>query len=240
MRQIGEILKEIYGEKAPFPILRREKYREYSVDDALAEVEFIGKIKDEAFRIDDYNRDAYTNVIKWIHNDPSMTCMSPDGGNRIAGDLKKGIYIAGGTGTGKSWLFEVMAVYANTLRFRIECGGRTCPLKWQNIRTATVCRRFLSSGDLSMYENVDIIGLQDLGSEPIETLYMGSRVEVMREILESRGDDCTKLTLITSNMKINDGLVLKRYGPRVYSRLNSMCNYIELTGLDRRTGKVCK
>lgn len=234
MRDIKAVLKGIYGTKSPFPYIRREKPREYSLEDAIAEVEEIGKVRDPDFCIDDFNRDAYVSMIQWIHNDPAMICMNPEDGSPKPGDLNRGIYIAGGPGSGKSWLLDVMTVYTGTLGFRVDFNGYVRHLKWSNIRTSKVCDNFLRTGDLSAYKDVDIIGFQDLGSEHLETLYMGTRVEVMREILESRGDDETKLVMITSNLKIADDQLVKMYGQRVGSRLRSMCNYIELTGPDRR------
>jgi DNA replication protein DnaC len=81
---------------------------------------------------------------------------------------------------------------------------------------------------------MEILGIQDLGAEPAESLYMGNRAHVLRQILEYRGDFSDKLTLITSNLPINHQLFADRYHVRVSSRLNEMCNYFEIRGKDRR------
>ena len=234
MRDIKTIMNNLYGEKIPFPLIKREVFKEYSLDDALAEVETIGQMWDPKFLIDANNRSAYENVIRWVHNDPAMMCTDPATGNPCAGKLKSGIYLSGGTGTGKSWLLEVMSVYANTLGVRISFNGFMRGLTWTNVRTSNICKTYSQSGDVSFYEDVDIIGFQDLGSENLDAMYMGTRIDVMRSILEARSDSENKITLITSNLKLGGERLRERYGPRVESRLCSMCNFIELTGPDRR------
>ena len=234
MRDIKTIMNSLYGEKLPFPSIKREVFKEYSLDDALAEVELIGQMWDPKFLIDANNRSAYENVIRWVHNDPAMMCTDPTTCNPCAGKLKSGIYLSGGTGTGKSWLLEVMSVYANTLGVRISFNGFIRGLTWTNVRTSNICKTDSQSGDVSFYEDVDIIGFQDLGSENLDAMYMGTRIDVMRSILEARSDSENKITLITSNLKLGGERLRERYGPRVESRLCSMCNFIELTGPDRR------
>ncbi len=63
---------------------------------------------------------------------------------------------------------------------------------------------------------------------------MGNRLDVLRNVLEYRGDKTDELTLITSNLKINGEALSNRYGDRVASRLREMCNYFEIKGKDRR------
>jgi len=79
-----------------------------------------------------------------------------------------------------------------------------------------------------------MLGIQDLGQEPQESLYMGNRVDVVRQLIEYRGDRTDEITFITSNMKINGDVLMNRYGDRVASRLMEMCNYYEIKGKDRR------
>ena len=76
--------------------------------------------------------------------------------------------------------------------------------------------------------------MQDFGSEAKETLYMGNRINVMQQIIESRGDRNFLVTLLSSNLPLTHQLLMEKYGGRVVSRLTEMCNYIELKGIDRR------
>ena len=79
-----------------------------------------------------------------------------------------------------------------------------------------------------------MLGIQDFGQEPQENLYMGNRIDVVRQLIEYRGDKCDEMTLITSNMKMQGDVLMNRYGDRVASRLVEMCNYFEIKGKDRR------
>ena len=79
-----------------------------------------------------------------------------------------------------------------------------------------------------------IICIQDLGSEQMESLYMGNRENVIRRMIEYRGDRTDMLTLITSNLPMAHQKLEEKYGDRVVSRLNEMCNYLEIKGKDRR------
>ena len=103
-------------------------------------------------------------------------------------------------------------------------------------RSDTICEEFTEKGSIDKYKKRAILGIQDLGSssEPIESLYMGNRMGVIQQLLEYRGDFTDKITLITSNLPMSHKVLIDRYGDRVASRLNEMCNYFEIKGKDRR------
>lgn len=236
-QKIGSILeriRRIYGEDGPFPGVRREKEREWSLSQAMSDIEEIGRMRSPAFVIDAYNRDAYENALKWLHSNDSMSCTDIDSGDRIKGNLNAGLFVCGNTGSGKSWLLDIISVYARAAGFRIKSGHDVVPLAWNNVRTDSVCDQYADGKPLSRFKLAPIAGFQDLGTEPAETLYMGTRTEVMRAILEARADDGSLITLISSNLRPGSDRFIKRYGDRIDSRIRSMCNYIELTGPDRR------
>lgn len=214
--------------------IKRQDYKDYSIESELDCIEELGKMRSPDFVIDKYNREAYMNMIRWIHNDPAMTCLDPKTGETMPGRLNAGIFLAGGTGTGKSWLFDIMTVYAKILGVKVNFNGFIRGLTWTNVSVYKVCSNYVTMGDLSFYKDVDIIGFNDLGVEQIESVYMGNRLSVMKDVLESRGNDESKMTLITSNLRITSDILEQKYGKRVMSRLHAMCNYIELTGPDRR------
>lgn len=216
------------------PAIRRYRYMPYSMATALEVVEALGKSRNPKFQIDDENRFAYENIIRWIHGDASMERLQPVTKQRIQGDLHKGIYIAGNTGTGKSWCLDIMAAYCLVDNPQITLGRETRCLRWRNIRTDVICDGFTTAGEIQQYKIAPIIGFQDLGTEQEETVYMGNRVQPMRAILEFRGDCTDKMTLITSNIPFAHERFAERYGERCASRLNEMCNYFEIKGRDRR------
>lgn len=105
---------------------------------------------------------------------------------------------------------------------------------WGNVRTDVMCDEYTEQGTFDKYKKMSIVGIQDLGAEPMESMYMGNRINVLRQILEYRGDQTDQLTLITSNLPMNHKRFIDRYEDRVSSRLNEMCNYFEIKGKDRR------
>ena len=137
-------------------------------------------------------------------------------------------------GSGKSWALEIMAAYTLVYNFQIQMGETKRCLYWRNVRTDPICDEYTSDGSFERFKKMNIIGIQDLGAEPAESMYMGNRVNVMRQILEYRGDQTDKITLITSNLPMSHKTFLERYDGRVASRLNEMCNYFEIKGKDKR------
>jgi DNA replication protein DnaC len=197
-------------------------------------VDGIGKSRNPKFQIDPENRFTYENLIRWIHADPEMKRLDPETKEAVPGRLDAGIYIAGNTGSGKSWVLEIMAAYARVYNFQIQLGEINRRLYWNNIRADALCDEYTTEGSLQRFKKMNLIGIQDLGAEPPESMYMGNRINVLRQILEHRGDRTDQLTLITSNLPMNHQRLIDRYDHRVASRLREMCNYFEIAGKDRR------
>ena len=221
-------------ERGLFQSIIRYQYLPLDMELSLELVEGIGKDRNPKFQIDDENRFTYENLIRWCHCDTEMKCLDPETKRVIPGRLKSGIYIAGNTGSGKSWALEIMAAYAMVYNFQIKMGETKRCLYWGNVRTDTICDEYKTQGTFERFKKMSIIGIQDLGTEPAESMYMGNRENIMRQILEYRGDRTDLLTLITSNLPMNHKRLVDRYEERVSSRLNEMCNYFEIKGKDRR------
>ena len=231
---INQVLNRI-GNRGLFQGITRYVYADYDMQESLAIVEAIGKSRNPAFVIDDENRFTYENMIRWCHCDTKMQAIDPVTKKVIPGGLKKGIYIAGNTGTGKSWCLEVMAAYAMAFGFVITLGEtEKRMLYWENVRADDICEEYAANGTFQKFKTRNIYGIQDLGSEPAESVFMGNRIEVLRQLLEYRGDRTDQVTLFTSNLPMNHKILVDRYGDRVSSRLSAMCNYFEIRGKDRR------
>lgn len=235
MPSIEQILNAI-NQRGMFAGFTRYQYLHYDVAEALKIVEAIGKSRNPRFVIDDENRFTFENFIKWCHCDPTMQCLNPETKAVVPGRLKKGIYIAGNTGSGKSWCLEIMLAYCSAWGFKIQFASDNSPrnLWWKIARADAICDSFMESGNIQTFKKMPMLGIQDFGSEPQETLYMGNRVDIVGNLIEYRGDIPDEMTLITSNMSINGDNLKKRYGDRVSSRLIEMCNYFEIKGKDRR------
>lgn len=183
----------------------------------------------KGFTIDDGNRFAYENIRRWADGTP-FRCTDPMTGREIDGDIKRGLYICGPTGSGKSALVDIIRFYCKILNYKTRYNGQDEVLAWTPKRADVICNEFLATGDLAPYIEPRILCIDDAGTEPTETLYMGNRVQVIKSILEARADMPSKMTIVTSNYKVAE----EHYGDRVASRLCNMCNYFELIHTDWR------
>lgn len=224
-----------------FPTIKRITPNQYNIKTEIKLVQRLGESRILNFVIDDNNRFAYEQTIKWVLGDTTMKALNPDTRKTdiIAGNVNAGLFVGGDTGTGKTLLLEIMAVYAQVYKICFYNGiykENEHHLCWtsSNFRADEICDEFSRKGDVTRFVQMPILAIQDLGSEPEETVYMGNRINVLRQILEQRGDHKDKLTLITSNRPISSKELLDKYGKRVISRLHEMCNFLIMKGTDRR------
>lgn len=201
----------------------------------------IGTELEPRFVTDKQNLDFFLNLAYWFMADPRMKAIHPATRQAIAGRVNKGLYIAGRTGSGKTLATKILGkLYAANPFLGKAREGRdngismTGRVVWREMRADEITDKFAQTGDISREKQSMLLCIQDLGSEPVETLYMGNRVPVIRQLLEHRGDNPDCITIITSNIPLGDEDLRKRYGERVVSRLFEMCNYITLDGTDRR------
>lgn len=223
-------------ERGMFQGVERYRYTgdDYDVNESLKLVEAIGKQRNHKFVIDNENRFTYINIIKWLHGDTTMQAIHPDTKVEIPGNMFKGIYIAGNTGSGKSWCMEIMMAYADIFNFRIKFGDVDSRVWWRIARADEIVARYIETTSIDEYKKISSLCIQDFGSEPLEAVAMGNRLNVMRTLLEYRGDKSDCLTFITSNYSMKNPTLIESYGERVTSRLVEMCNYFEIKGKDRR------
>ena len=227
---------DMVKERGLFQGITRFKYdgEGYDLNESLQLVEAIGKQRNPKFVIDDENRFTYENIIKWLHCDHTMKAIHPDTKEDVPGDMRRGIYVAGNTGSGKSWCLEVMLAYAYLFRFKIKYGGDDAHIWWQIARADEIVARFVETTSIDEYKKAKLLCIQDFGAEQLEAVAMGNRMNVLRTLLEYRGDRSNCLTMITSNYSLKNPTLTESYGERVTSRLMEMCNYFEIKGKDRR------
>jgi len=234
MPPIDDFLKSVERQGA-FRKFERFRYTPYSDSEALEIAEAIGKSLNPKFTIDDDNRFAYQNFLRWLHCDPSFVCIDPDTNQTKRGDFNKGIYIAGNTGSGKSWCLDIMRAYCKAYGMKVQWSDSdTSNLAWATVRADAICDFWAKSGSLSDFKDKRVLGIQDFGNEPREAVYMGNKIDVLRSVLEYRGDKPDAITLLTSNLRLDGKAIAEKYGDRVASRLYAMCNYLVIRGRDRR------
>lgn len=219
----------------------------YPWEDAFNLATEIGKQAVPKFTIDDGNRFAYEQIARWLVTDSTFECNEPDSEETKRGRLVRGIYLQGPTGSGKTLCLDIFNVVAKAMKLfvfspafpgQINDNYETIyvgDLHWKSLKAEDICQEYEKTGNLDEYKNTPVLCIQDLGSEPTESIYMGSRRNVLRTIIEARGDRSDLLTLFTSNIPLSK--LSTYYGDRAQSRLVSMCNVITLCGKDRRVEK---
>lgn len=211
--------------------------QEYNSNEILDALVVLGKKRREKFTIDEENRSAYESAAKWLAGDHSMLAIDPDDGTQIAGDINLGLYVGGITGSGKSWLLELLSTLGAMLGIRCTVASKELMLTYGSIQASSIVTEYTTTGYdvIKHYATQPILCIQDFGAEQQEALYMGNRVNVIGQILEMRGDRSDLLTIISSNLRMDGDKLKTIYGDRVASRLKEMCNYLIVSNLDRRT-----
>lgn len=173
-----------------------------------------------AFQIDDRNRDLVNDLFLYFHFQKGRL------------DLRKGLWLEGPVGTGKSTLMQVFSQYLKSLQmgFRVYICSQ-------------VTTDYSLTGDLSRY--LDNAGwsssgpvpmcFDELGREPLPAKYYGTELNVMQHILHIRYSywQTTGLrTFVTTNANGND--IERLYGDFIRDRRKEMFNIIPVTGYSRR------
>ena len=173
-----------------------------------------------SFQIDDRNKDLVNDLFLYFHFQKGRL------------DLRKGLWLEGPVGTGKSTLMQVFSQYLKSLQmgFRVYICSQ-------------VTTDYSLTGDLSRY--LDNAGwsssgpvpmcFDELGREPLPAKYYGTELNVMQHILHIRYSywQTTGLrTFVTTNANGND--IERLYGDFIRDRRKEMFNIIPVTGDSRR------
>lgn len=170
----------------------------------------------EPYQIDDYNREVLQNLTKYFSNDS-------DGPY----PLTKGIYLWGKVGTGKTILLKAFQILAR------EFHGPK-PFKFRN--SLELAEQYSMSGSeiYKEFEKADLC-IDDLGNEPMEVNYYGTRLPFMPFFIQNRYQKwqfAGLRTHYTSNFDL--AWVETNYGKREASRLEQACTVIELKAKEDR------
>lgn len=156
------------------------------------------------------------------------------GDNKSKYDLKKGIFVHGSTGCGKSLVFEIFKEY--TMDLKCNSFVKTKQLKV----IADVSKNGIDALDKYIKDRDPIIlYIDDFGSGNSVINYYGTNYDVMDELIQSRYDEFVKsgaITHISTNIKPSD--FKDKFNERITSRLNAMFNVIQFPDIDYRRVKL--
>lgn len=182
-------------------------YLEYSKEEEYKYFCFLVEKLTENFKITKNLSILYNDLIRWCHTE----------GN-------KGYFIAGLPRVGKTTAINILSSYLLLKGIKYSSDKM---IFFKTFRCYNVCEHYVSTGEISSFLEPDFVCFDDLGTEPTESIYMGNRIGVMRQIIEAREDMKDKITFYTSNFQIDDPELMRRYGERAMKRINERNNYFE-------------
>lgn len=176
----------------------------------------------EGFTIDNYNRSLLNELFKYSN------------GKSLVLDSKRGLWLWGEIGTGKTSLIKILREYDAKVKGRTQNGYL---IGGYGIYSAsTVINQFSRLGldgiDRYCFKK-QTCAFDEIGREPLPAKYYGTEMNVMQYVFQMRYDmrnDC--LTHVTTNLTPDQ--IGNVYGDYIADRVNEMFNVIELKGLSRR------
>lgn len=179
--------------------------------------------RNRLFEIDQENKNFLNVFCKYFAQDKSFE-------TEHGGELRKGLYVFGNVGTGKTSNFEILQ--------KVSKDSLINQIWVPMIHTHKVVEEFNLSNSshkdyvIKYYSNGKYL-FDDLGSENQASNY--GKEDIFTRILELRYSNYmnkgTK-TFITSNLSLTD--IKNRYGSRIFDRFLQMFNILELNGKSRR------
>lgn len=139
-----------------------------------------------------------------------------------ADNLKPGLLLCGGIGNGKSTMLTAIKALNNQfLNFK----------SWRQITllSATFISSLAADSDATAYsraKDAPILGIDDLGTEPVSVKRYGSEINPVVELICYRYDQMLP-TMITTNLTMEK--IRDVYGERVADRLKEMCEVLTYT-----------
>ncbi len=147
-------------------------------------------------------------------------------GNDGEYDTEKGIFLYGGTGSGKTTIMKIM----QAARARMKH-----PVAMTNL--PTLYADMLGEGQMNMQAQRDKERIfDDAGAENAEIASFGNRINIFPQLLLLRYQGEYK-THATSNLTPAEIITRPGFDDRVKSRMNEMFNIVHLPGGDFRRGK---
>lgn len=179
----------------------------------IAEVEF----RHRSFYENNDNKAQLRQMADWLTSDSS----------------KFGILLCGGCGNGKSTLLKAFQQLLNYLAIPMYDGQGDYGIQITDAKFVAHLARTDYSAFLRL-SHKDMLGVDDLGTEPQEVMDFGNVVTPVIDLLTKRYDE-QLFTIITTNLTPKQ--IRDHYGDRIADRLNEMVEKIVFTNGTYRTNK---
>lgn len=158
---------------------------------------------------------------------------------RLPGDLdpRKGLWIWGDIGTGKSTMMQIINYFAAQVRPEEKIGYNLHPISFCiYIRKATeLCDEYQRAGVDGIYRYffTERLCIDDVGAENRLTGHYGTLSNVIGELISRRYDRRDRLqTFVTAN--ISPDQIAEIYGERIYDRCGELFNFVRFSGYSFR------
>ena len=148
----------------------------------------------------------------------------------LAGDGHKfGLLLAGTCGNGKTTTMRAVQSVVqllNNTRYRSgeRIGNRLLEAK-------EITQLSDKDGQLTAYQTIPLLFLDDLGREPTEVMRYGNVTSPITELLEYRYNQ-RLTTIVTTNLEPSE--IREKYGDRIADRFNEMFALVSYTGVSYR------
>lgn len=149
---------------------------------------------------------------------------------------KFGILLCGGVGNGKTTMMRAFQNLLNYLRIPIAGTSETYGMQ---IETAKyLCNQVkIDSREFLHIQQMNMLGIDDLGEEEPEMVSYGNRVTPVIDLLSHRYDE-RLFTMVTTNL--TPAQIRKTYGDRIADRFNEMMLIIPFKESSFRTHQPFK
>ena len=147
---------------------------------------------------------------------------------------KFGILLCGGCGNGKSTLLKAFQQLLNYLSIPNPDGQGNYGIQITDSKYVAHLAKTDYPSFMKLYQR-DMLGIDDLGTEPQEVVDFGNVVTPAIDLLTKRYDE-QLFTIITTNLTPQQ--IRKTYGDRIADRLNEMVKKIVFNNGTYRTDKL--
>ena len=145
-----------------------------------------------------------------------------------------GILLCGGCGNGKSTMLKAFQQLLNSLHFPKPDNGGTYGIQIVDAKyIAHLCKN--NHEAYRKLISVDMLGIDDLGTEPSEVMDYGNVYTPVIDLLTKRYEE-QLFTIITTNLTPQQ--IREHYGDRIADRLNEMVKKIVFNNGTYRTDKL--